>query len=533
MSESSSEGLPTELPTSIPTEISPTSAPPTTQSQDEQQSAQESTQVPTQDPSSQQPPPSSDSSQPPPPSSSSNPPPPSSSNPPSSSPPPSSSNPPPSSSNPPSSSTASSTRPSSTTEPPSSTSSSTTTTSESHGPTSFTTFVTTSNGQVTTVTSALPSLYNPTASNNDGINRTAVIAGSTVAGLVLLFLLLAGVFIWRRHKNRETTFIENLIKRGREGKGAGSVGLLDDEFDDDDNVPMQRYRDAPRGAHTPSGSLSNPPSVNYAVPMSVAPMSNANVNASVSSVNTISRQVPASPAPSLFRTRASDSGSIFHEHIPGAESIRFVDPLTRGNGSEIDLSRIVDDIMGPMQGGVVASRSTTTATSSSSAPTSVLPPGAAAPVMYVDPFAAGSRTSFYSPGHTKDLSASSVSTVSSETGPKSLLGLPAGTATVSTKKPSPLAHTLTPPSSGLTVVTSPPPPSPSKSSLARPSTPTQNKTDLGVAVPTTPKSSRPTTPTTPSKTTNWLNRSPKPEALKNLNAKRDSRDVEYEYIFKG
>ncbi|EEB98998.1 hypothetical protein MPER_01393, partial [Moniliophthora perniciosa FA553] len=224
---------------------------------------------------------------------------------------------------------------------------------------------------------SLHSLYKPTASNNDGINRTAVIAGSTVAGLILLFLLLAGLFIWRRHKNRETTFIENLIKRGREGKGAGSVGLLDDEFDDDDNVPMQRYRDTPRAGHTPSGSLSTPPSINYAMPMS-----NANVNASISSVNTISRQVPASPAPSLFRTRASDSGSIFHEHIPGAESVRFVDPLTRGNGSEIDLSKIVDDVMGPGQR-IAASRPTTITTSSSSEPASSLPPGAAAPVARV------------------------------------------------------------------------------------------------------------------------------------------------------
>lgn len=53
---------------------------------------------------------------------------------------------------------------------------------------------------------------------------------------------------------------------------------------------------------------------------------------------------PDSPSPSLLRSRISETGSIFREEVwppPG-----FVDPIEM-TSSQVDLSHIVDDVMGP------------------------------------------------------------------------------------------------------------------------------------------------------------------------------------------
>ncbi|KAF8957194.1 hypothetical protein BDZ97DRAFT_1924810 [Flammula alnicola] len=97
------------------------------------------------------------------------------------------------------------------------------------------------------------------------------------------------------------------------GKKKEDKGLLDgEEFDDDDTFPQHRtsYRDR---AHFQSHSLAR----------------------------------STSPAPSLLKSRTSETGSIFREEVwppPG-----FDDPIAK-QSSQVDLSRIVDDVMGPGSG---------------------------------------------------------------------------------------------------------------------------------------------------------------------------------------
>jgi hypothetical protein len=112
-------------------------------------------------------------------------------------------------------------------------------------------------------------------------------------------MALGGVFWYRRHKLRKV--LESSGKK-REGRG-----LLDgEEFDDERNLStsMQSYY-YPTYAFNPEGS-------------------SASLN--------------------LMKSRTSETGSIFREEIwppPG-----FIDPILKQN-SQVDLSGIVDDVMGP------------------------------------------------------------------------------------------------------------------------------------------------------------------------------------------
>ncbi|KAJ6500051.1 hypothetical protein C8R47DRAFT_1110227 [Mycena vitilis] len=276
---------------------------------------------------------------------------------------------------------------------------------------SFTTLVTNVDGQLTTVTSALPpptSLSDP-ASSPSTAQRTAIIAGATAAGVALVLLLLGGVFVYKRHKTRKREFSEAIGRVRREAHGAGGVGLLDEEGFDDEDVPMRRYQD---NAVTHSRSAS-----------SLGP--------------------PQSPAPSLFRQRA-ETGSLFREEgvWPPPQGTH-VDPLV-GVGTGDGLGKIVDEIMGPSP----------TARKDDARPHIPSMSSASSSSLYADPFRdishvpAPSDPSLYfdrrnassssaASGHSQQTSGSRPTT------PQSLLGLPAGAATP--KKPSPLAASAVPP----------------------------------------------------------------------------------------
>jgi hypothetical protein len=134
-------------------------------------------------------------------------------------------------------------------------------------------------------------------------NRTAVIAGTTAAVVVFLFVILAAVFAYRKHRLRKNLAIFGKKKEGR--------GLLDGEdFDDDVNLPnMASYRDR-----------------------------------EVSMGSSMSVPRSTSPTPSLLKSRTAETGSIFREEVwppPG-----FIDPISK-NSSRVNLSKIVDDVMGP------------------------------------------------------------------------------------------------------------------------------------------------------------------------------------------
>ncbi|KAK7005650.1 hypothetical protein R3P38DRAFT_3038767 [Favolaschia claudopus] len=301
----------------------------------------------------------------------------------------------------------------------------------------LTTFTTEINGQLTTVRlvsllhppSTLPRSPPPRSSINS-VQRTAIIAGATAAGVGILLLCLGAVFLYKRHKSRKREFSEALGRFRRETQGAGGVGLLDDEFDDDDdNVPMRRYRDAV--GHSPSQSRD--------------------LNMSSTSLGP-----PQSPAPSLFRQRA-ETGSLFREEgvwpPPGSN---FVDPLV-GLGAGDGLTRIVDDVMGPAPSSAHARDSPSAYsglgvlnTNADGTPRD-RPHTASMSSMYNDPFRDVSlNPPPYDPSQYYDRSGSSLSTHSQQTSggstgsgdrsptPQSLLGLPAGAA--APKKSSPLVN---------------------------------------------------------------------------------------------
>ncbi|KAJ4487888.1 hypothetical protein J3R30DRAFT_863159 [Lentinula aciculospora] len=204
----------------------------------------------------------------------------------------------------------------------------------------FVTVITTEpDGSVSTFT--VPSTLSSQSPNSKSSTaRTAVIAGSTVGGVLFLILLtaLASLFCWRRRKNRKLGFIEALTRRSKEGKGAGGVGLLDGEFDDD-----EEYRDELAAVHMRQRTISA---------HSPQPSVGAGSMTSLSDPAQNSANYPYNPAPTLYRARASDSGSMFHEEgvwPPPNHGTQFVDPFVpaRELSKDSELGSIVDQIMGP------------------------------------------------------------------------------------------------------------------------------------------------------------------------------------------
>ncbi len=129
----------------------------------------------------------------------------------------------------------------------------------------------------------MPTSLATSDSGPSDVNRTALIAGVTTAAVVLAALALGAVFIYKRAQKRRIGFMETIRRIRREGKGAGAVGLLDDEFED---TTHQRYRDLP--------------STPVSVPRSMPPPS------------------PPASEPSNYSTASlvrGDSGSMFREEV--------------------------------------------------------------------------------------------------------------------------------------------------------------------------------------------------------------------------
>lgn len=151
-----------------------------------------------------------------------------------------------------------------------------------------------------------------------------------------------------------------------------------------------------------------------------------------------------SPALPLLRSRGSETGSIFHEGVwppPGAES-RMVDPLSRSG--EVDLGRIVDDVMGPERAPSIGG--SWYAHERGQSGDSLVDPfrdlshsseGTGSP--YSGVLAAAGLSNPGPPSYASG-GASSTSLPQPQSYPSSLLGLPAGAATP--KKPSPLATSI-------------------------------------------------------------------------------------------
>ncbi|EMD31377.1 hypothetical protein CERSUDRAFT_119767 [Gelatoporia subvermispora B] len=264
----------------------------------------------------------------------------------------SSSTPPSTSSSPPSSST-----PSSTSSPPASSSSaqsafSASSSSSSLSPTPTPTptptpppFPSGPSGEQTTVTIPVTTIINGTlvtsyeavpttlsddnASSSSHTTTRAIVIGSVVGGVAFLVLALCLVLFYRRHQNKKLFFF------GRRASRPRNMLLAGEDFDDYDlHPPMQHYSDYP-------ASVTSHTAPSYEGSTLITPRSDRSMQA---------RATPpaAASGPHLFPLRASESGSIFREAVwpPPSEASRLVDPLVAGS-SQVDLGRIVDDVMGP------------------------------------------------------------------------------------------------------------------------------------------------------------------------------------------
>lgn len=149
--------------------------------------------------------------------------------------------------------------------------------------------------------------------------RTAVVAGSVAGGLSFIILVVAIILFYRRHQNKKKGFFPASEPKPR------TMLLAGEDLDDDYGYSRQ---------------TSNAPTP---LPSSVRRIE--------SPISTIPRSSSADQSPRLLRPRASETGSIFHEGgiwPPPGDGSKLVDPILAG--SNINLSHIVDDVMGSSAG---------------------------------------------------------------------------------------------------------------------------------------------------------------------------------------
>lgn len=171
------------------------------------------------------------------------------------------------------------------------------------------------------LTSPLPTSLSTSLPSGTTHNRTAIIAGGTTAAAILILILLGCIFLHRKRKLRERQALSSIHDRTREGPREGRGLLSGEDFDDDDSHPIQMrsYRDSELTMATTTRSSGT---------MSFQP-----------------------PSPSIHRPRASETGSIFREEEVWPPPSEFVDRFLQSvrRNQEIDLGRIVDDVMGPSE----------------------------------------------------------------------------------------------------------------------------------------------------------------------------------------
>ena len=187
--------------------------------------------------------------------------------------------------------------------------------------------------------------------------RTSIIAGSAVAGLVLLILALATLFFFRKRTRRQRYWALTRAKRNP----SRSTFLVGEEMDLPSPSPPLATLDQPDpfttyNAHRNSSAAGSFRSGAVGVSSDNAPVyihprfsrsqSDGSSHAHMHLPGPLSPP-PSSPflPPRLLRARASESGSIFQESVwppPAA----LMDPLTSPSQS-VNLARIVTDVMGP------------------------------------------------------------------------------------------------------------------------------------------------------------------------------------------
>ena len=163
---------------------------------------------------------------------------------------------------------------------------------------------------------SIPTTLSDPVSRVSSSERTAIIAGSVAGGVAFILLVAAIIMFYRRHQHKKKGFFPAYEPKPRTMLLAGED--LDDEYG---------Y----------SRQTSN-------APTTIA----SSVRRIESPVNNLPRSISIDHSPRLLRPRASDTGSIFHEGGIWPPPSGLVDPILAG--SNINLSNIVNDVMGSFAG---------------------------------------------------------------------------------------------------------------------------------------------------------------------------------------
>ncbi|KAH0834284.1 hypothetical protein J3R83DRAFT_11653 [Lanmaoa asiatica] len=185
---------------------------------------------------------------------------------------------------------------------------------------SYTTYL---NGSLILTQTAYPSTIPEPSGPTTSSNRAAIIGGAAAGGTALLILLLSLAFCARRKQFKRLRFLNAITLKRKQIHSRATLLDGEDLADVDLGRPARGYTD-------------------YEIPWDMRDSRDGSDRALMAGRGT----------PGTHLTRASqwsETGSAFKEDLwpPPTEGTRLMDPLANRDDLDIDLGRIVDDVMGP------------------------------------------------------------------------------------------------------------------------------------------------------------------------------------------
>nr|GAT53756.1 predicted protein [Mycena chlorophos] len=182
------------------------------------------------------------------------------------------------------------------------------------------------------------------SSSASSTRETALVAGSTAGAIAFVFLIFSAIFLHVRRRQRERDLSDALQRETRKTKGAGGVGMLDEEGFIE-SVPVSPISDEEGETMETEKKLEGRPPR----PVSASLEFRIALPAALGGDET----PPVTPLQARPRQQSfllpprSDGGSTFREEVwpPPRQESAFVDPLLqrRGPGATEDVVRNVDD----------------------------------------------------------------------------------------------------------------------------------------------------------------------------------------------
>ncbi|KAI0769944.1 hypothetical protein C8Q74DRAFT_1369190 [Fomes fomentarius] len=373
------------------------------------------------------------------------------------------------------------------------------------------------NGTTSTLFTTIPTTLSQDTTGDNAATKRNIIAGS-VGGAAFIILIGALLLFYRRHQNKKLSFFKGSQPKPR-------TRLLDGEdLDDYDLGPPTRYRDYPASvvsSHAHSRSVTN------GTPTPISGRSPTMRDFQASPGPSILGQPldphraatpgalpPGAAAPHLLGMRA-ETGSIFREAVWPPPGAQLVDPIMNASNS-VDLSSIVDDVMGPNAGAAAA------AGASARPPPSAFRTGpgtaneSSSSLVGDDPFASLSMLTISRPGSVTHLRETSEAPLL----PRAASSTPGFFEARGRDTPEPPGSPMPPPSMGPLFVTNAGPLSPT-STISPGSPPKTFVVQQALGQTTSPTQSNPPQ----GQPRNWLERSPKKLSREMQRPSIDGQDV--------